>query len=417
MSRFLNVLRDAARGLTSIARRAAAGAWRLLRPLAAHAGRGLLRSLPRARAWWHAGGPRRLVRAAWRPALVRVPILAACLALPVLVGLGGLAARVPAGRIGVRQVDWGPQSGIEPRDYASGLHWVARARSSWHWIDGTTRFLRFAWESEGGEFPLIELRTQEGNAAQLAVTVPYRVRAGEAHRIVREGAKATYAGQAKSVVQAALLREFAGCRSQDLYSTDLRAELAARSLARMNEELRALHVEALAVHVSGVWFPATFEKKLQELQLEGQDRLTRDAQRALEDVAWRMKLVEEEIARAEALVRGEPTRELEAARWRQESELAALRRETDAYVARQRAAGDAEHARASAAGALALDRARAEGERRANQALDSAGGRLLLAREAAASLSFGSVTLDSSDPRVPSLLDLDEMVELLIGSR
>ena len=54
-------------------------------------------------------------------------------------------------------------------------------------------------------------------------------------------------------------------------------------------------------------------------------------------------------------------------------------------------------------------------DKRRNEALEPAGGRLYLAREAASNLRFGAVMLNSNDPRVPSILDLDGMVALLIG--
>ena len=47
--------------------------------------------------------------------------------------------------------------------------------------------------------------------------------------------------------------------------------------------------------------------------------------------------------------------------------------------------------------------------------LASPGGRIWLAREAASNLTIQRVTLDANDPRVPSVLDLDALVKLLVG--
>jgi hypothetical protein len=41
---------------------------------------------------------------------------------------------------------------------------------------------------------------------------------------------------------------------------------------------------------------------------------------------------------------------------------------------------------------------------------------MMLARRAAENLNIRQVTLNSNDPRVPSVLDLDDLVKLLIGS-
>lgn len=43
------------------------------------------------------------------------------------------------------------------------------------------------------------------------------------------------------------------------------------------------------------------------------------------------------------------------------------------------------------------------------------GAELHLGRKAAESLQIQSVTLNSNDPSVPSILDLDELTELLLG--
>ena len=50
-----------------------------------------------------------------------------------------------------------------------------------------------------------------------------------------------------------------------------------------------------------------------------------------------------------------------------------------------------------------------------NKALDTVGGRIYLAQQAAENLEFESVTLNSNDPRVPSIIDLGALTRLLIG--
>jgi regulator of protease activity HflC (stomatin/prohibitin superfamily) len=361
------------------------------------------------------GGPRAVAKRFLSAPIVRVPLLTVAASALFLGVLLASITRIPPGKIGVRQVDWGPGSGIVARDYPSGFSFALSARSSWHLVDSTTSFLRFAWKNEGGTFLPLEVRTKEGNTAQVSVTVPYRVRRGEAHRIVSDGIKDTYPSQTKSVIESVLLQELATYRSEDLYATDVRTTLSQHALERMNTELAALHVEALDARVTGVWFPPTSEKKLQEWQLGSQDVRTKAAQKLLDQTAWQAKLLEEDIVRAENELKAEAAAELEAARLANDAELAGIEREAAEYDERRRAEADAQYARRTADGALALARADAEREKLANEALDSKGGRLMLACSAASNLRFQSVTLDSSDPRVPSILDLDELVALLVG--
>ncbi len=429
MGRISNFLRAADRVLRPVARSVRDRA-RILAPRARDLA---LRMLARARvlapriaaaaglallpawSWLRQGGPLRLARRILRAPMVRVPLFAAA-ASALFVGLllAGLT-RIPPGKIGVRQIDWGPGSGIVQSDYASGFSFTLSARSSWHLVDGTTRFLRFAWKNESGGYSPLEVRTMEGNTAQVSVTIPFRVRRGEAHHIVADGIKDTYGSQAKSVIESVLLQELAAYRSEELYSTNVRTTLSLRALERMNTELASLHLEALDARITGVWFPATYEKKLQEQQLDSQDTRTKMALKLLTDSAWQAKLLEEGIVREENALKAEAAAKLEADRLTNDTELARIEREAEEYAERRRAEADAEFVRRTADGALALARAEAERERLANESLDSKGGRLMLARTAASNLRFQSVTLDSSDPRVPSILDLDELVALLVG--
>jgi uncharacterized protein (DUF1501 family) len=94
----------------------------------------------------------------------------------------------------------------------------------------------------------------------------------------------------------------------------------------------------------------------------------------------------------------------------------ALERESLAAIHQVQSEAKSEKARLLAQGQLALARAGALSERLHNEILEGPGGRLYLAREAAQNLQIKRVVLDPTDPRVPNILDLDELLDLLIGS-
>jgi hypothetical protein len=71
----------------------------------------------------------------------------------------------------------------------------------------------------------------------------------------------------------------------------------------------------------------------------------------------------------------------------------------------------------TAEGQLALDQARALRDQLRNEALGTRGGRIFLALQAAENLAVPTVTLNSNDPRVPLVLDLDELTGVLVGSQ
>jgi hypothetical protein len=122
-----------------------------------------------------------------------------------------------------------------------------------------------------------------------------------------------------------------------------------------------------------------------------------------------------EIAAAEKQKRGEWDKTLETMRSENKVAVATVRAEADVYDQRTRAEGEADYQTAVADGQLAIDKAEALRNELRNQALDTLGGRIFLARKAAENLTFESVTLNSNDPSIPSIIDVNGMVKLLIG--
>jgi hypothetical protein len=373
--------------------------------------------IPAAGAWLLGGGPERLVRRLALTPWTRVPLAAAFLAALCVAALVGGTRRIAPGEIGVRQVNFGTGTGIVEQDYPSGSYFALPGRSTWHVLDGRTRFLRFAWKTEGGRREAIEARTQDGNTVQLGVSVPFEIRPGEAHRIVADGIKGTYELQVEAVVEAVVLQEASQWSSEQLYSTNARQEFGRRALEALNPKLADLHVTAEGVFLSGVWFPPVFEKKLQERQIEGQAALTKAAQNLLADAVFEQERTEAEIVRAESLLERDVATNRDDLRRASAAEVASIDREASQRVARRRAEAEAQALRLDAESALLLAQAEALEEKLRAEIFESAGGRYLLARQAAANLNFEKVTLDSRDPRLPSVLDLDGLVKLLVGTR
>jgi hypothetical protein len=488
----------------------------------------------------HKLGRSRLARAIRRPLLVvgRDAGLAALIAVLLLFAASFSFVKVQPGTVAVRQANWGSDSGIEQEDHPPGLYFSPRFLESWHHLDTRTHTVSFSWESEGGQFPILEVRTREGNSAQVAVTVPFRIVAGEAYRIVEDGIKLSWERRVRTTVEKALLEELAQLGSDDFANTDRRLEVCATALKKLNSQLASHHVEADGVFITGVYFPSTYEKKRQQRQLESQtektdavlaqlkskrlekdftaQELDRRAQELVAELdrqfeAERVKTVEssienqkleneflvqslarekqewideltidykkaqreeyelplqeqqlalsastQRIAREvldatlemdrsfedERLERG--VRRLQAQRTanelaaqelaREEQELIAvldrelaaegiahretileLQRESHTETERRRHAAELTYEERLAEGALALDKAEMLREGLRAEALATPGGRLYLAREAATKLNFGKVVLNSNDPRVPSVLDLDQLVGLLVG--
>lgn len=358
---------------------------------------------------------RRTLSAVWAVLRSATQVAAASSAL-ALSALGALwlgFERVPAGAIGVKQSDWG-DAGLVEQDFAPGLQRSLRGWSAWHLLDGRTHFLTFGWETDGAALPVLDLRTKDGNEVKVSATVPYRIRPGEGWQLVRDGFKSSYKSLARTTAESLLMQEFANLSSSDFADTDVRLARCAEALPRLNALLAPYHLEAETIQIHQVLFWIEYEKKLQAKQLTRQLALEAEAAAQVEEER-RADTLAESIDAEEKQLRAEMDMQIEQMNADSQRAVAAIRREAQTYDELHRSEVQATYAREVAEGELALARAQALKDRLTHQVYDTAGGRILLAREAARNLRIKQVTLDSSDPRVPSVLDLDQMVQLLIG--
>ena len=369
----------------------------------------------------------RSVRRAWRSDLRRRllrPVLVSarvCAIAAVLAGVTVLAGRAFVRRVSptdhvVRQNNWGAAAGVEMSDLRPGFHRGLPGGTSWHVIDARTTFLRFGPLSEGNAFPPLELRTQDDLELSLSVSVPLRIREGQAHRIVADGLKSTYAQNAKTAIEKVLLERFASLRSEEWFATERRDAVAKEALDTINATLDRIHVVAEAVLVTAATFPAPYEEKLAEQKLSGQ-KLETDKLFAKRDLQKHLLEVEQAaVHRAEAQLGATFELALERAKIELEDQIQAITNAAESYRTERRVIAENTFAKLVATGQLAVDRAEALKERLTNEALESTGGRLFLAKEAAGALRFKSIHIDANGPNAPNVLDLDSFVALLVGN-
>lgn len=338
-------------------------------------------------------------------------IVLAALAL----GAGWLCLqRVEPTTIGVRQSRWG--GGYEQRDYEVGLHFGLRPLTTWYALDARTHMVAFAHRSDGGTEPMLRVRTKDGNVARVAASVPYRIRPNEGHRLVAKGLRTTYPELVEATVKKTLLVELAHLTSDDLCDTGTRSERVRATLPRLNEALAEYHVEAESIELRMVFFPQEYESELQKKQLSRQLVLLADAEKELKDQESAVSQIEMEIEAEVLILHADKKKDIAEIVARHQQEIGPLERQAETYRTTRAAEAAREHARLEAEGDIALHEAEAERTKLFAAAYGSPGGRLYLAREAARRLRVKEVELDSRDPDVPSMLDLDELVKLLVGS-
>lgn len=338
-------------------------------------------------------------------------------AILVVIVLKTTIERVPASMIGVKQNLWG--GGVVEKDHSMGFRLGITGYHKWHLLDRRTHFLTFSDSSEGsgrgGERPALVIRTKDNNTASFDLSLTYRITPGGAYRMVQEGLKDVYRERVFTTVESVMREELAQLSSEDIYSTEKRLQVVRESLPKLERELSAFYVTPDQILIRAVSFTDAYERKLQEKQLTYQQRLLATANERVERQRAITETKNAEIEAAEKEQRGDWDKRLETLRATNEVQIAGVEAEARIYQRGTRAKAEADYETLMAEGKLAIARAEALRDQLRNEALDTVGGRIFLAQQAAQNLQLEHITLNSNDPEVPSVLDIDELVRLLIG--
>lgn len=325
-----------------------------------------------------------------------------------------LVARVAPGHIGVRTSKWG--GGISAEDFDTGFHLALPMIHEWTMLDAGTHVVSFTRDVRVPEDrPSLEIRTKDNNSVKIDVTVTYRIRRGEAHRVVASGLAVDYRPRARSTVEDILRAELGALTSEDWFSTERRLQELERIAPIVDAAFAQFHLELGDILIHSASFPANFEQKLQEKQISYQMSLLFQAQRGVEDAEAEVGMISAQTQSEEKKYVAEANRLLEEVRTENLLEVTRILAGASQADRETRAQADAEYARLVSEGQLEVERAQADAEATRLAALGGDGGRIWLAARAAEKLKLDTVELDASDPRVPLLLDVGELAQLLIG--
>lgn len=340
-----------------------------------------------------------------------------------------LIEKINPGEIGVKQNLWG-SGGINEQDYEPGFHLGVIGIHKWHRLDRRTHFLTFsstdAVQSGRGMFemsannsqrrPPLDIRTKDNNTAALDVTMTYRIIENEANLLVAEGLQNSYRDRVVSTVQSVLREELAQLTPEDFVDTEVRLARAEQTVPVLREALKKFHIVPDLLLIRAVRFPDAYEQKLQDRQLKQQLTLLEKSLQAVEEALAKTGAIEKETEADVKELIATWDKQLQDAKSTNEVKVAEVLGAAGEYDLRTRAEADAAYETLIAEGNLEVAKAEALRDELRNAALDTLGGRILQARDAAENLNFTSVTLNSNDPAVPSVIDIDALVDLLIGS-
>jgi regulator of protease activity HflC (stomatin/prohibitin superfamily) len=370
--------------------------------------------------------------------------------------------------IGVRQSNF---SGVHAEDLGPG--WALRLPGV-HKITELPRrfeFLSYTNDDESPQEPL-QIRTKDNNIVIVDVSVPYRIKLGEGHLVVEAGNHVEdrhgllrFQRLAEDTTVSVLREHLAELTSAEWYNTDRRLAVANESLAALNTSLADLHVEAEAVLIRAVTFREEYERQLQQIQLNEQNKLLDGArekvatkQQGLDKYAqgtkalaasreqgWKTKIARLEGAYQVGFVDtagdttpGAARRILGALDPAAREALVAkavdalgidaalvddsyllgiqnIQAETLEYDQRVRLQADGLSSRLSAEGEATVAKVRGAYETRVNALLDSVAGRAYVAYQAADNVKFAETLVFQSSDGIPSVLRLRALTEAFMG--
>jgi hypothetical protein len=203
--------------------------------------------------------------------------------------------------------------------------------------------------------------------------------------------------------------------SEDLQLTDLRLDRVSQTIPLLNERLKEFHCSAESILIRKLQFQRDYENKLQEKQYFRQKALLDRALTLVAEEEKTVNLIERQIVAAEMAKTQDWEKKIQEKKSEYQVLIAQIEADARIYSAETVAAGEAERVKAESRGALYLAEADALKKELRTQALNSKGGAILLALEAADNLNLPEVTLNSDDPTVPTILDLSELTRLLVG--
>jgi regulator of protease activity HflC (stomatin/prohibitin superfamily) len=338
--------------------------------------------------------------------------------IPVFFAL--LLKRVPPATIGVKQSNWG--TGIIEKDYATGFHIGISGIHKWYMMPRKTHFIHFtesrqvARDSETDTYNApLKIRTLDNNVVTIDVSVSYHILQDSAYKIVKEGLQASYRDRVKSKALGVLRAELPKLSSEDLQSTEMRLKQVQDTLPILNLALADFHCVAESILIRRIGFPSDYEAKLQDKQYLNQKANLDIALTLQAEEEKLVNVIDKKIQADEMKANADWEKKLQEKASEYEVLIAQIAADAEVYASRTRAEGEAGRVIAEANGQLAIEKAEALRNQLRTEALNSAGGSILLGLQAAENLNMPSVTLNSDDPAVPIILDLDQLTSLLIG--
>ena len=372
-------------------------------------------------------------------------------------------SEVDAGTVGVR---YNNALGLHKQDLKPGFHLEIAGLQRIYRLP--SRYLHIDYDNDAQ----FSVRTKDNNTIELDVSIPYRIKPGEAWKVMYagnhlavEGGKYRFQRFAEQTATSVLREHLAELQTEDFYDTDRRLSVTGDALKVLNTKLAAYNLEARTILIRATYFRGEYETQLAQIQLNEQQKLLDGAKRAVaerqqdfdnyaqqtnamvsaKEQDWAQRIAQLDRAyqvgsidtgddRSPGVARKQLAALPMDARAKLVTEASAVfgvgeDRITDAhllgiknveaekheYGQRVNAEADAVAARLVAEGDAKVAVIRGVYESRLNQLLASPAGRAYVAYQVAASVNFAETLTFQSSDGLPSVLNLGDLARGLMG--
>lgn len=340
----------------------------------------------------------------------------------VLVIVGGFAVLklltvyIPVGKIAVRTQEYAVlgSKGVVGEDFGPGWHRDLGPIDSWVLFDSTVQTLEMTRDPRRGSKSGrddVQVQSADGYAVSVDVTIKYRITAGKAHKLFQDtGSGIKYKTIVRNEAQKACMGLFGQMKTEDFYSPQERRRRAGQVKELLVESLENNFVEIVDVLIRNVQFDPEYEMKIRRKKLADQDVEVNKSEAEAARTKGKTQVIEAETIKLVGIIGEEQKAEIVRMQAETDRKIARIKADYEKYATQKVADAELIKAQKEARGELLMKKAEAEGERLRNQAMMGAGGRMLVALEAARNLNLKDVTISTVDT---DLLDIDKMVDKL----
>jgi regulator of protease activity HflC (stomatin/prohibitin superfamily) len=257
----------------------------------------------------------------------------------------------------------------------------------------------------------VKVRSADGYAVSVDVTIKFRILPGSAHKLYQDtGSRDQYKDIVRNESEKACISLFGKMRTEDFYNPEQRRVREAEAKDLLMGSLGDNYVEVIDVLMRDVEFDPDYENEIRRKKLEDQKSELNEAAERASTMRGKAEVVEADTNAKLKVIDEEKTAELVTMQAETDKEIAKIKADADKYVTEKRADADLVKAQKEAEGQLLVKTAEAEGEKLRNAAMLGVGGSTIVALEAARNLNFSDVTISTLEV---DLLDIDAMATKL----